>query len=143
MKISLPDVNVWIAIAAEGHVDHPIAREWFQSQPSEAIAFCRISQMGLLRLLTNPKVMRTATRTLENAWELYDDLLSDRRVVFADEPAGLTHGWRSLTKSGTWGVNTWTDAYLAAFALEYSFTFVTFDSGFRKWPELQCVYLMT
>jgi toxin-antitoxin system PIN domain toxin len=141
MKISLPDVNVWIAIAAEGHVDHPIAREWFLSQPAEAVAFCRISQMGFLRLLTNPKVMGQGTRTLEQAWTVYDDLASDRRVFFADEPAGLAHGWRSLTKSG--GVNTWTDAYLAAFAGQYRYTFVTFDRGFRRWPELECICLMT
>jgi len=51
VTISLPDVNVWIALAAEGHVHHVPAREWFPAQPDASIAYCRITQMGLLRLL--------------------------------------------------------------------------------------------
>ena len=60
MTISLPDVNVWIALAAEGHIHHVPAREWFAAQPDASVAFCRITQMGLLRLLTNPNVMGRA-----------------------------------------------------------------------------------
>ena len=55
MIIWLPDVNRWIALAAEGHVHHVPAREWFAAQPVASVAFCRITQMGLLRLLTNSK----------------------------------------------------------------------------------------
>jgi len=29
MIVSLPDVNIWIALAAEGHVHHVPARDWF------------------------------------------------------------------------------------------------------------------
>src|SRR5579859_3518467 len=57
MIISLPDVNVRIALAAEGHVHHLPARDWFTAQSNASVAFCRITQMGLLRLLTNSKVM--------------------------------------------------------------------------------------
>ncbi len=60
MMVSLPDVNIWIALAAEGHVHHAPAREWFTAQADVSVAFCRITQMGLLRLLTNPDVMRLA-----------------------------------------------------------------------------------
>jgi predicted nucleic acid-binding protein len=53
MIVSLPDVNIWIALAAEDHVHHVPARDWFAAQPAASVAFCRITQMGLLRLLTN------------------------------------------------------------------------------------------
>src|SRR5207245_9195644 len=51
VTISLPDVNVWIALTAEGHVHHVPARGWFAAQPDTSVAFCRITQMGLLRLI--------------------------------------------------------------------------------------------
>src|ERR1035437_4282472 len=63
MIISRPDVNIWIALAAEGHVHHVPARDWFAAQPDGSVAFCRITQMGLLRLLTNSSVMGRAPRT--------------------------------------------------------------------------------
>ena len=89
MIISLPDVNIWIALAAEGHVHHVPAREWFAAQPDASVAFCRITQMGLLRLLTNSHVMGRAPRTIVQAWETFAQLRADRRLVFAIEPDGL------------------------------------------------------
>jgi predicted nucleic acid-binding protein len=50
----LPDVNVWIAIAADEH--HATAGQWFDTV-SVPVCFCRVTQMAFLRLLTNPKVM--------------------------------------------------------------------------------------
>ncbi len=49
----LPDVNVWIALAAERHAHHMRAREWFATLADERLVFCRITQLGFLRLLTN------------------------------------------------------------------------------------------
>jgi predicted nucleic acid-binding protein len=54
----LPDVNVWIALAAERHIHHLPARQWFNAIGDERLAFCRITQLGFLRLLTNKHVMR-------------------------------------------------------------------------------------
>ena len=85
MIISLPDVNIWIALAAEGHVHHVPAREWFAAQPDASVAFCRITQMGLLRLLTNSNVMGRAPRTVVQAWETFGQLRADRRLDFATE----------------------------------------------------------
>jgi predicted nucleic acid-binding protein len=59
----LPDVNVWIAIAANRHEHHATARQWFDTV-SVPVCFCRITQMLFLRLLTNAKVTgRAASRS--------------------------------------------------------------------------------
>ena len=83
MIVSLPDVNLWIALAAEGHVHHVPARNWFAAQPNASVAFCRITQMGLLSLLTNFSVMGRVPRTIFQAWETFSQLRADRRSVFA------------------------------------------------------------
>jgi len=94
MIISLPDVNVWIALAAEGHVHHVAARDWFAAQPAASVAFCRITQMGLLRLLTNSSVMGRGPRTIVQAWDTFAQLRADRRSVFAIEPDGVESACR-------------------------------------------------
>ena len=55
--ICLPDVNVWITLAWDGHVHRDIAKTWFASLDRSEAAFCRITQMGFLRLITNARVM--------------------------------------------------------------------------------------
>src|SRR5436190_7727155 len=48
-----PDVNIWLAAAWARHSKHKLAKGWIDEETG-ALAFCRVSQMGLLRLLTNP-----------------------------------------------------------------------------------------
>src|SRR5258708_31906741 len=49
----LPDVNVWIALAAERHTLHRAARYWFSNLQDEKLTFWRLTQLGFPRLLTN------------------------------------------------------------------------------------------
>jgi uncharacterized protein len=111
---SLPDVNIWIALAAECHVHHAPARNWFTAQPDASVAFCRITQMGLLRLLTNSDVMGRAPWTILQAWEAFEQLRADRRSVFATEPDRIESVWRQLMTQAGVGPSSWTDACLAA-----------------------------
>jgi toxin-antitoxin system PIN domain toxin len=113
VTLSLPDVNVWIALAAEGHIHHVSARAWFAEQPDASVAFCRITQMGLLRLLTNPNVMGRAPRTIGQAWDVFTQLRRDRRLLFMAEPEGVESVWRGFMTQPGVGPSSWTDAYLA------------------------------
>jgi len=135
-----PDVNIWVAIAAHGHSHHRLAKAWFDSIDEE-IVLSRITQMGFLRLLTNPKVMGDEVLPAEHAWRLLDRLLSDDRIVFAAEPPGLQAAWRLLTAKHQSGPNFWTDTYLAAFASAASLNLVTLDRDFRKYPGLRLTLL--
>jgi len=56
-KITLPDINVCVALASDRHVHHRLARDWFTAIPGAGAAFCRVTQIGFLRLLTNSRVM--------------------------------------------------------------------------------------
>jgi predicted nucleic acid-binding protein len=49
----LPDVNVWLALTLASHAQHRAATAWLEEVADETLAFCRVTQMGFLRLLTN------------------------------------------------------------------------------------------
>jgi hypothetical protein len=44
----LPDVNVWIALAAERHIHHRAARHWFNNLGDEKLVFCRMAEPNAL-----------------------------------------------------------------------------------------------
>jgi len=54
---SLVDANVWLALAVDAHVHHAPALNWFAAQAEGSRAFCRLTQLALLRHLTNGKIM--------------------------------------------------------------------------------------
>jgi toxin-antitoxin system PIN domain toxin len=142
MKSYFPDVNVWIALAYEGHQHHASATEWF-GRMNEPVYFCRFTQMGLLRLLTHPSVMQDDVRTQAEAWLAYDALLQDERVSFQIEadPERIESALRSLTSGGRPFSQQWPDAYLVAFARVAGSTVVTFDRGLRRMAASNTVLL--
>jgi toxin-antitoxin system PIN domain toxin len=125
--IYLPDVNVWVALASDKHIHHSVAKHWFSGTGSNRVAFCRVTEMGLLRLLTNRHVMSDDTVTPKVAWQIYDALRADRQVIFLDEPPGFSERWRLESRGLSGGPNMWTDVYLSVFASTYQANFVTFD----------------
>ena len=134
MRSYFPDVNVWIALAYDGHQHHTSATAWFARLNGRAVYFCRFTQLGLLRLLTHPSVLREDVRSQSEAWKAYDLFLQDERVLVHTEPdpdqlesilRKLTSGRRSSSKQ-------WPDAYLAAFARVAGLTLVTFDRGLSR-----------
>jgi hypothetical protein len=120
-----------VALTYEGHVHHIIARSWFASVVgSGRLFFCRITQLGLLRLLTAEVVMgQDEVMTQEQAWETYDFWLQDERIGFLDEPPEIETPFRALTRSRRSAPKDWADSYLAAFAQAAQLTLVTFDQA--------------
>jgi hypothetical protein len=132
----LLDVNVWIALTSNRHVHHPIALGWLQGIDQDTIAFCRVTELGFLRLLTNAHVMGKDVLSPAEAWHVYDTWRTDDRVVFLSERAGFTEHWRRLGSRITGGANAWTDAYLAVFAAHTDATMVTLDRTFSPLGEV-------
>jgi toxin-antitoxin system PIN domain toxin len=131
-----PDVNVWLALVVAEHTQALPAKNWAEHAASDWLVLNRITQMGLLRLLTNRSVMGRDSLTGAEAWRVADGLLEHENIRFVKEPDGLDSIWRALTPPGSVGPNFWTDAYLAAFARATGFTLVTFDRGFSKHRDI-------
>jgi uncharacterized protein len=139
-KNCLPDVNVWLAAAARRHAHHQIARAWLDGA-TDALVFCRITQMGFLRLITNPKVMGEDLLTPVLAWEAFQKYLADSRIVLLEEPADLETNWQKISTAAGFTQNMWTDAYLAAFANSGDFRLVTFDGGIARFTATDVLVL--
>jgi uncharacterized protein len=128
-----PDINVWVALTYEGHLHHQAAADWFATLSTDTtFAFCRFTQLGLLRLLTAEAVMRDEVMTRPQAWAAYDRWLSDPRVEFVDEPPEIEARFRALTRLRQPATRDWADSYLSAFASVGQLTLVTFDRGLRR-----------
>jgi len=129
-----PDINVWLALTYDRHVHHAAAHQWFDNLSSTTrFFFCRLTQLGLLRLLGSPAVM-APDRALsqQQAWAAYDQWLADDRVEFLDEPIGLEQPFRALTQSRSASPKDWADSYLSAFAHASRLTLVTFDRALQN-----------
>jgi hypothetical protein len=133
----LVDVNVWVALSLPGHVHHAEARDWFGDPDMHSrLFFCRVTQHGFLRLLTNSKVMGSNVLSAAGAWRYYDLLMYDDRVGFASEPPELERMWRGITRQPHSRPNLWTDAYLLGFARAAGLGIVTFDRWFRQHKDM-------
>jgi len=125
MSLVFPDVNVWVALSIE-HVHGRPALRWWQEETGP-IAFCRFTQLGLLRLLTTPAVMSGKPLTMQEAWKTYDRFFADERVQFVAEPAGIDPPLRRLSSARRSSSKLWADAYVLAFAEQSGGVVVTFD----------------
>ena len=126
---SCPDVNVWLALLRADHIHREAAKSWWDHDESEAIHFCRFTQISVLRLLTTAAAMNNQPLSMRAAWAAYDRLFQDPRVVFVAEPPGLEEVFRSMAYSGAASPKLWADAYLAAFAETTGSRLITFDHG--------------
>jgi toxin-antitoxin system PIN domain toxin len=128
--VKLVATGVWLAAVWGRHVHQPVAADWFGKETVD-IAFCRVTQMGLLRLLSNPAIMGEDAIDRSEAWRTYDQLWADERVLWAGEPADLDAVWRAISARNDMSHKLWIDDYLAAFAQATDATLITLD---RKVP---------
>ncbi|MBV8865730.1 MAG: hypothetical protein JO210_10090 [Acidobacteriaceae bacterium] len=141
-KIFLPDINVWVALASRRHVHHALAAAWIATMASEQVAFCRVSQMGLLRLLTNVHVMGPDILDQNQSWKTYEQIRKDARIRFAEESPGLEFEWKVISsRKGTAMGQLWTDAYLLAFSRVADMSLVTFDRALAAIDTARVVLL--
>jgi hypothetical protein len=128
-----PDVNVWIALTYRGHLHYASARTWLDSVPDESeLCFCRLTQIGFLRLLTTPAVMGNKAVSQSEAWEVYEDWLDKGRSVFVDEPPLIEEIFRALSRSRQAAPKDWADSYVSAFAQVSGLRLVTFDHALQR-----------
>jgi len=127
MNRSLVDVNVLLALLWPPHEDHVAAQTWFAKSGRRAWATSPITQLGVMRLLTNSSVTRGAV-SAATAIEVVAEAMQHEGHEFWPLQSQLTAGLRSISGK-LLGHRQWTDAVLLLQAVERSGTFVTFDSG--------------
>jgi uncharacterized protein len=138
----LADVNVLVALLHERHAKTAQTVAWLEGQEQSGIvALCRVVQMGVLRVLTNPAWLKDEVLTAAAVWQGWDRLLSDERFTRVDEPAGLEREWRTLTGPFAAGRCAETDTYLAAFARAGGYRLLTFDQGFARLKSVDALVL--
>ena len=136
----LPDVNVWLALADADHKHHAVAKAYWLQLDAAPVAFCRVSMLGFLRLSTQPKVL-SFKPSIQEAWNLYRQYLSDPHVVFLNEPPDFEASMEKLTSTAGFVHRLWTDAYLAALAIASGCRLVSLDADFQTFDGLKFLHL--
>ena len=139
----LLDANVWVALVAADHVHHERALRYWQEESAESVAFCRITALAFLRLITNAHVMQHAVLTSAEAWALLQEWLGLPEVSFLNEPVGLEEQLGQFSRVLSIRPKLWTDTYLAAFVLAGGHRIVTFDGDFDKFSGLKLLLLQS
>lgn len=133
----LVDVGVWLAATWGRHARHHIARQWFDEQ-SDDLLLCRVTQMSLLRLISNPAIMGEDAVTRSEAWRIIDQFWSDNRVLWAEEPDHLEAVFRAISAQNDKSHKLWADDYLAAFAQASGASLATLDTKLKgRYPSIQ------
>ncbi len=138
-NVKLADSNIWLALLLNDHTHHEVVSKWFTLQPTNGVAFCRHTQLSLLRLLTSSAITtQYAMRPLTDAqaWDRYQEARSNPRVTLIDEPPNLEPVLQSLVRQSSPSPKLWMDAYLAAIAIAGGHGFVTLDRAFQQFPLL-------
>jgi toxin-antitoxin system PIN domain toxin len=126
------DSNVWLALIWSRHIHSDRARTWFARAAEQQFFFCRFTQLTVLRLLTTESVLGKETKTMSEAWTLWDRVWADPRIAFLPEPDHLEKEFRSRSKTQSRSPKLWADAYLLAFAAASGLKFVTFDRALQS-----------
>ena len=138
----LLDVGVWLAAVWGRHMHHRATADWINGQTADLL-FCRVTQMGLLRLLSNPAIMGEDAIDRSAAWRVFDQLWADERVLWADEPDDLDAVWRAISARDDKSHKLWTDDYLAAFAQTSGATLATLDGKLSaRYPSVSVESLL-
>ncbi len=126
---SLLDVNVLIALLEPGHSFFYQAQEWFKSSGGDDWGVCPLTEIGFLRVTTNPAFF-PGPRTHEQAIAVLAELAN--RPGYRYWP--LTESWTTLTSpfaARISGHQQVTDAYLLGLAIREDGVLITFDRGLK------------
>ena len=129
MKAALLDINILTALLWPTHEHHDVAHRWFGNRADTPWATCSLTQLGFVRVVSNPAFSRDALSPREalallgenlghRAHEFWTDSLQVPAAVQEMEPR--LQGYRQLT-----------DAYLLALAHKRRGVVATFDRGLR------------
>jgi predicted nucleic acid-binding protein len=69
---------------------------------------------------------------MAEAWNLWDRVWADDRVIFLPEPEEIEREFRARSRLSSRSPKVWADAYLLAFASVAGLKLITFDQALRS-----------
>lgn len=124
---ALLDLNVLVALAWPAHEHHTPARDWFLSRKHSKWATCPITQLGFVRLLSNPAFSPDALSVPE-ALEVLAKNVAQPTHEFWPDSLSVPRALRPVVSVAA-GDRQVTDAYLLALAVRRKRRLATFDRG--------------
>jgi hypothetical protein len=129
LKTALLDLNILTALLWPAHEHHGAAHRWFRARGKAGWATCPLTQLGFVRIVSNPAFSRDALSPVE-AIALLDENLSHPGHEFWPDNLQLAAGVKQL-QAGLHGYRQITDAYLLALASRRKSILATFDRGLK------------
>ena len=130
MKAALLDINILTALLWPTHEHHDVAHRWFGGRAGAPWATCSLTQLGLVRIVSNPAFSRDALSPAEALALLAGNLAHPAHEFWTDSlqvPAAV----KGL-EARLGGSKQLTDAYLLALAHRRKGVLATFDRGLRS-----------
>jgi len=129
VKTALLDVNILTALLWPAHEHHARAHRWFGHRGDAGWATCSLTQLGFVRIVSNP-AFSTDALSPAGAVELLAANLSHGAHEFWTENLPVPAALKGM-ETGLQGYKQLTDAYLLALASRRSGVLATFDRGLR------------
>lgn len=129
MRTALLDVNVLIALLWPAHEHHESAHDWFGSRRARW-ATCPLTQLGFVRIVSNPAFSRDALAAAD-ALGLLERNLGHAEHEFWPDDASLPEAVGPLAPQ-LQGHRQLADAYLLGLAWRRRGALATFDGGLRS-----------
>ena len=130
MNRHLLDVNVLLALLWPRHEGHQEAHAWFEKSGCRAWATNPLTQLGVLRLLTNPAVTHAAVSAAA-ALEAVTEATRHEGHEFWPLNRETSADLKSIA-ARLKGHRQWTDATLLQQAIQRGGALVTFDAGIKE-----------
>lgn len=126
IRPALLDLNLLAALFWPSHEYHAVAHDWFNQKHVDRWATCPLTQLGFVRLVSNPAFSRDALSVRDALTLLLKNLEHPDHVFWSAnrDAASLTPMVPSLRDH-----QQVTDAYLLALAHQHGGLVATFDRG--------------
>ena len=126
MTQNLLDINFLLAMAWPNHVHHSLARTWFHENKHKGWATCPITQMGFVRISSNPSFSTESVSVSQASVHLKAITTHSEHHFWQDE---LPFIHEILSCLFVMGHRQVTDAYLLSLAVHYDGCLITLDQG--------------
>jgi uncharacterized protein len=136
--VKLVDTNVLLYAVHEEARFHDEALRWLDATLSsgEGVVLPWVSLLSFVRITTRNGIY-AQPQSAEEAFEIVDAWLAVPSVVNGEPDGSHARRTRELLVATGTGGNLVTDAHLAALALQYDATVISYDNDFGRFPGVR------